>query len=256
MSGRKETVVEVIKSLRRELALDADGVEEYVNRFSCAWRRANHRFSVKLAETRSAMTSAKTSEAVRKIVSPEVRKIVRKMVSNQKEKEHFPPDPLFEKNKKALPLSRECGARAHTHARGECPVDEPISLDSALSAAPLLGIAPAYVRWWHNKMCQRGWTNVDGSPVGAANWRPTLCAWYDHADEEEKAAAFAAERALRSAPDAPRVCDWTLCRERCANCRDGSCCAGVAVPPGMENPPFPPEECAQFAALSGKEGAR
>ena len=167
MSGRKETVVEVIKSLRRELALDADGVEEYVNRFSCAWRRANHRFSVKLAETRSAMTSAKTSEVVRKMVSPEVRKMVRKMVSNQKEKEHFPPDPLFEKNKKALPLSRECGARAHTHARGECPVDEPISLDSALSAAPLLGIAPAYVRWWHNKMCQRGWTNVDGSPVGA-----------------------------------------------------------------------------------------
>ena len=55
MSGRKETVVEVIKSLRRELALDADGVVEYVNRFSCAWRRANHRFSVKLAETRSAM---------------------------------------------------------------------------------------------------------------------------------------------------------------------------------------------------------
>jgi len=53
------------------------------------------------------------------MVSPEVRKIVRKMVSNQKEKEHFPPDPLFEKNKKALPLSRECGARAHTHARGE-----------------------------------------------------------------------------------------------------------------------------------------
>jgi hypothetical protein len=49
------------------------------------------------------------------MVSPEVRK----MVSNQKEKEHFPPDPLFEKNKKALPLSRECGARAHTHARGE-----------------------------------------------------------------------------------------------------------------------------------------
>ena len=53
------------------------------------------------------------------MVSPEVRKIVRKIVSNQKEKEHFPPDPLFEKNKKALPLSRECGARAHTHARGE-----------------------------------------------------------------------------------------------------------------------------------------
>ena len=48
------------------------------------------------------------------MVSPEVRKIVRKMVSNQKEKEHFPPDPLFEKNKKALPLSRECGARTHT----------------------------------------------------------------------------------------------------------------------------------------------
>ena len=70
MSGRKETVVEVIKSLRRELALDADGVEEYVNRFSCAWRRANHRFSVKLAETRSAMTSAKTSDVVRKMVSP------------------------------------------------------------------------------------------------------------------------------------------------------------------------------------------
>ena len=45
------------------------------------------------------------------------------MVSNQKEKEHFPPDPLFEKNKKALPLSRECGARAHTHARGECPAE-------------------------------------------------------------------------------------------------------------------------------------
>ena len=87
MSGRKETVVEVIKSLRRELALDADGVEEYVNRFSCAWRRANHRFSVKLAETRSAMTSAKTSDVVRKMVSPEVRKIVRKIVRTKAFKE-------------------------------------------------------------------------------------------------------------------------------------------------------------------------
>ena len=48
------------------------------------------------------------SPEVRKIVRKMVRKIVRKMVSNQKEKEHFPPDPLFEKNKKALPLSREC----------------------------------------------------------------------------------------------------------------------------------------------------
>jgi len=77
-----------------------------------------------------------------------------------------------------------------------------------------------------------------------------------------KFAAQEAEEARQAKREAARLAElvakpesWMLCRERCANCRDGAGCAcGVKVPPGHDNPPRPPEECPHFSAKEG--GAR
>ena len=43
--------------------------------------------------------------------------------------------------------------------------------------------------------------------------------------------------------------DWELCRERCANCGETGCRAGVKVPPDKAEPPRPPEDCPHFVSL-------
>ena len=40
--------------------------------------------------------------------------------------------------------------------------------------------------------------------------------------------------------------DWTLCRERCANCGANGCKCGAKLPPQMLERPIAPEECSKF----------
>ena len=40
--------------------------------------------------------------------------------------------------------------------------------------------------------------------------------------------------------------DWTLCRERCANCGENGCKCGAKLPPQMWERPTAPEECSKL----------
>ena len=52
--------------------------------------------------------------------------------------------------------------------------------------------------------------------------------------------------------------DWTLCRERCANSKEGGgCMVGEKIPPDKcAEHPRPPEECAKFKARADGETGR
>lgn len=43
--------------------------------------------------------------------------------------------------------------------------------------------------------------------------------------------------------------DWTLCRERCANCGANGCKCGAKLPPMMWERPTAPEECSKYKSL-------
>lgn len=123
-------------------------------------------------------------------------------------------------------------------------------LDFLLKNAPK-SIPSWYVRYWFKTMDQRGWQTKEGQIVGPTNWPYYLGTFYSHASEEERAQAkrygleaqYAAERKARFAN---QKFDWTLCRERCANFRDGACSRGILVPPSAGEFPVPPEICPDF----------
>ena len=57
-------------------------------------------------------------------------------------------------------------------------------------------------------------------------------------------------RAVIKKPVVVKDIDWTLCRERCANCGANGCKCGAKLPPQMWERPTAPEECSKFKEQS------
>ena len=91
--------------------------------------------------------------------------------------------------------------------------------------------------YFYNYYKAKGWPLED--------WKAAFAIWeknnYSRSrlppeSEDEPTIAYTAE-------------DWSLCRERCANCTGGCCSANVQVPPDKRpDHPIPPEECPHFKA--------
>ena len=134
------------------------------------------------------------------------------------------------------PGGADAGAHTHTRTRG-------IDLETILRELPGK-VTEEYARWWHSEMSAADWVTVEGKPITEANWKAVLLAWWKNAKPEELAAAKAEKRREAEKLKAVDPAMWTLCRERCANCRGTSCAAGVKTPPAANN--HPPEECPKF----------
>lgn len=99
--------------------------------------------------------------------------------------------------------------------------------------------------WKRSKM----WTSDDGkyikSPLVWLNGRN----WEDEPEGE-------------IAPEAPpkpvevSAEDWTLCRERCANCSQAGCTRGMSTPPQMREWPIPPEQCGGFVPIKAEKSGK
>ena len=57
------------------------------------------------------------------------------------------------------------------------------------------------------------------------------------------------KRVVVKKPVVVKNIDWTLCRERCANCGENGCKCGAKLPPQMWERPTAPEECSKFKEI-------
>lgn len=148
-------------------------------------------------------------------------------------------------------------AGAHTRTReggqsqGEVRTrgDVPTLSEVVTVATTAMGVPDWYAAWWYREMNARDWTTTAGAHIGNTNWRPTLKSWYNRATEKERAQIEAEAKQARQKPKEPTAADWELCAERCANCKDGHCTAGITIPPQLAQPPYPPEECKKYASI-------
>ena len=88
------------------------------------------------------------------------------------------------------------------------------------------------------------WHTEDGKYISSPfNWLDRQ-RWKDSPEADKAAVARKAKE--------NRTYDWTLCKERCANCTGSGCRKGVKIPPDQTEWPESPETCGFFARLSIK----
>lgn len=123
--------------------------------------------------------------------------------------------------------------------------------DADLSGLDALGVPRSFTRRMIADLVASGWRTTKGEAVTSATLAAHIVKWW-RCERNQGAylanggeGADAPQRAAR----AYTASDWILCRERCAEYRDGGCAAGVAVPPEHSPAPFPPEECRHFSNI-------
>ncbi len=273
-----ESSLAVLRELSAETVLDAEKLQDLINRFKAAKRReyksSHERYERAVEKAVIDMASAvvghdEAMSLAARFLGRALRYIPVKMSTklstekstnlstNPKEREaergNSPHTPLKEKGEgkeKTLALAGE--SRAHACVGWEVP-----ELGTVVAVAQQIGVKPWYARWWWRTMERSGWTTSHGERVMNLNWRPKLLAWWRRQDKKELDAAWdEEERRVASLKPVIKADDWTLCRERCANCGPNGCLRGIAIPPDRRrDDPRPPSDCPRFAALPEEGGA-
>ena len=134
-------------------------------------------------------------------------------------------------------------------------------VDVVAAAAHIRGMTRDEAIDWIDYMDEVGYVFSTGQPINCRNFRRSLRMWHKTAvriaadsprksrEEERREAEARLEAAKRkrveSAALKPEA--WELCHERCANWRvGGGCACEKAIPPNLQNPPRPPEDCDRF----------
>ena len=175
----------------------------------------------------------------------------------EREKEKSPCTPLKEKGKK----------NTHTPRARASMVFTPPTQEECAAYAAQRGLT-LDVQHFHDHYTANGWKISGRAPM--KDWRAAMRNWarrdktmrpmsgYERKRAEfelqAEAAAARKEQSRRAAVAALTAKDWSLCADRCANCRGGRCVRGVAVPPDnkLNARPCQPEECPHFAAKGGQ----
>jgi len=152
---------------------------------------------------------------------------------DEKGKEIFPPAPPIEKRAKEEENDYHDN---RVRARASAGCSQPPTVAEIAAFAKEIGsdIDPAYF-WRYYNSNHRRWPR---------EWRDRLRNWAVNGIPRGRIAPEV--QADGGAERSPRPTDWTLCRERCANCRGDGCACGIKLPPACEARPRPPEECPRF----------